>query len=106
MQFSTASNVTITPDGRRVVYLAGPLGNSRIYVRSLDSLVSTPVGTGDGNVFELSMSPDGQWVGFFTPGGIFKRVSLDSGTHCHRVRARECRRPTAFVALPGHQTDA
>jgi serine/threonine-protein kinase len=76
------SNVAITPDGLRVVYIAGqPQQSSRMYMRSLDSLASTLVATGDGNVFELSMSPDGQWVGFVaTPGAILKKVSLASGT--------------------------
>ena len=76
---SQTSNVTITPDGRRVVYLAGTLGSSRVYVRSLDSLVSTPVTPSDANPFDLSMSSDGQWVGFMT-GATFKKVALDSGT--------------------------
>ena len=78
---TNTSNVTITPDGRRVVYLAGqPLQGSRMFMRSLDSLASTLVATGDGNVFDLSMSPDGQWVGFGAPGAMLKKVSLDSGT--------------------------
>jgi hypothetical protein len=73
------SNVAITPDGRRVVYLAGPQGSNRIYVRSLDSLVFAPVATGDGNVFELSTSPDGQWVGFTVPGQALRKIRLAAG---------------------------
>ena len=57
------TDIVVTPDGRRVAYLAGPPGGKQIYVRSLDRLDPVAVGPA-GQVQSLSMSPDGQWIGY------------------------------------------
>ena len=57
------TDIVVTPDGRRVAYLAGPPGGKQIYVRSLDRLDPVAVGPA-GQLQSLSMSPDGQWIGY------------------------------------------
>ncbi len=56
-------DVAISPDGRRVIYLASEGGPGRIYERALDTLSPTRLGNLE-NVTTVFPSPDGQWVGF------------------------------------------
>lgn len=56
--------VAISPDGSRIVYVAGSTGQYRLYLRALDQFEATPLpGTegGHGPFF----SPDGSSIGFF-----------------------------------------
>jgi serine/threonine-protein kinase len=82
--------LALSPDGRRVVYAAG----QRLYLRSLDSLVATPIegsgvpeatanalggtGGGPGGARNPFFSPDGEWIGFWHEGQL-KRVSVAGG---------------------------
>ncbi len=69
--------VALSPDGRRLVYVARHGSSTQLYLRSLDQFAGSPItGTegGSGPFF----SPDGQWVGFFTWGEL-KKVSLVGG---------------------------
>ena len=73
------SDVTITPDGSRIVYG----GNNQLLVRALDQLeptVLTSFGgpSGFGNPRGIFISPDGQWVGFFT-GPAMQKVAMSGG---------------------------
>jgi DNA-binding winged helix-turn-helix (wHTH) protein len=61
---SSRTVAAISPDGRRVVYVAGSTGNYRLLLRSIDQFDAVPIpGTegGHGPFF----SPDGLSVGFF-----------------------------------------
>jgi len=87
--------LAISPDGTRVVYVGcGTDRIRRLYVRYLDDLeIKLIHGTeGARNPF---FSPDGNWVGFFTPPdtpdqkGKLKIVSLAGGE------------PVPLVAIPG-----
>jgi serine/threonine-protein kinase len=77
--------VAISPDGTRVAYVA----NNRIYVRTLDQLVATPIpGTEAERIGNPFFSPDGQWIGFWA-GGQLKKVSLNGGTPVRLCEAGE-----------------
>jgi serine/threonine protein kinase len=69
--------VAISPDGRRVAYVAGEADRRRIYVRDVeqfDSLALPGSERGSAPFF----SPDGQWVGFVA-GGKLRKTRLDGG---------------------------
>jgi eukaryotic-like serine/threonine-protein kinase len=57
----------ISPDGRRVAYVAGRGNGQRIYVREIDQFSSTPLAGTEGANTPF-FSPDSQWVGFFAGG--------------------------------------
>ncbi len=69
--------VAISPDGLKVVFVAGTGGRVSLYVRALDAFDSTPL-TGTDGAANPFFSPDGQWVGFFA-GGKLKKVALSGG---------------------------
>ena len=71
------SAVAISPDGSRIAYAATRGGIQQIYLRPIDSNEARPV-PGTESAVGPFFSPDGQWLGFATPGGIFK-VSLNGG---------------------------
>jgi serine/threonine-protein kinase len=67
--------VALAPDGQRFVYVGGPAGNSRLFVREMDRFdaVALPGTEGAHGPF---FSPDGEWVAFFAQGHLKKaRVS-------------------------------
>jgi serine/threonine-protein kinase len=72
------SAVAVSPDGRRVAYVAGEGGHQRIYMREIDQFTSTPLaGTeGGSNPF---FSPDGQWLGFLANGKL-RKMSVGGGS--------------------------
>jgi serine/threonine-protein kinase len=70
--------VAISPDGRRLAYLASVSGGStRLFTRTLDQPQATEVAGTEG-VTNPSFSPDGQWVLFFD-GNRVKKVSVGGG---------------------------
>ena len=80
-------DLAISPDGRRIVYLANRGESTQLYLRRLDELDATPIlGTEGASSFPF-FSPDGRSVGFYAHGEL-KTVSLDGGapnTICDRV---------------------
>jgi serine/threonine protein kinase/Tol biopolymer transport system component len=73
-----AGSFAISPDGRRVVYIAATGGVTKLFDRSLDSVTAKAIpGTegGSGPFF----SPNGRSVGFFAQNRL-KKVSIDGGT--------------------------
>ena len=76
------SEVTISPDGTRVVYGSGGLGSGqdrRLYLRQLGELDATPLRGTEGG-YAPFFSPDGQSVGFrVAPGNLLKRVPVLGG---------------------------
>jgi serine/threonine protein kinase len=70
--------LTISPDGRIVVYTISEGGASQLYLRTLDSYQPVPIkGTLNGTA--PFFSPDGQWIGFAADGKI-KKVPASGGT--------------------------
>ena len=75
----TGSNrhvVALSPRGTHLAYVA----NSRLYLRAMDQLTSTPIqGTeGSVNVGSPFFSADGNWIGFWHNGEL-KKVSVSGG---------------------------
>ncbi len=69
--------VAISPDGSRVIYTAKRDGGTRLYERRLDRLDSREL-PGTEDAFAPFVSPDGQWVGFFTDDHL-KKLSFAGG---------------------------
>jgi serine/threonine-protein kinase len=73
---NTDRDVAITPDGRSIVYRAGPAAH--LMIRSIDQLEAVPLRNTD-NARQPFTSPDGKWVGFFTTTGELKKVAISGG---------------------------
>jgi len=74
-----SNDLTISPDGTEVVYLAQSGDKTQLYVRRLDDFASTPIpGTEGAREGGVLVSPDGESLVFFS-GGTVKRVSLRGG---------------------------
>ena len=74
-------DLTITPDGTRIVYKGGSRGEStQLFVRGLDRLDPSPL-TPPGLPKSPFASPDGQSIGFFEPGPrlVLRRVAISGG---------------------------
>jgi serine/threonine-protein kinase len=67
------ADVVLSPDGSRIVYCS----RSRLFTRRLDQSNATELAGTEGG-FSPFFSPDGKWIGFFTPTEL-KRVSLQGG---------------------------
>ena len=62
----------VSPDGRTIAYSAGrTLETSRLYLRALDSFTSRAVHASEGAQYPF-FSPDGQSVGFFAGGKMWR----------------------------------
>jgi len=72
------SVVAISPDGKRLVYVATTGDSSQLYLRAMDQLESKPIAGTEGGRLPF-FSPDSQWVGFFAEGKI-RKASLANGT--------------------------
>ena len=69
-------DVAISPDGSRVVYVAG----GQLYVRGLDEMDATPIAGTRLNVDTPFFSPDGKWIGFFAASELaLKKVAVTGG---------------------------
>jgi serine/threonine-protein kinase len=70
--------LALSPDGKRVAYIASEDGTNQLFVRELDSIETRRI-SGTDDAHSPFFSPDGDWVAFFTEGRL-KRVSLETGT--------------------------
>ena len=68
-------DLTITPDGSRVVYVGNK--STQLFVRALDALEPLAVFTGAPR--GLFVSPDGQWIGFVDNVTTLKKVAVTGG---------------------------
>jgi serine/threonine-protein kinase len=71
-------DVAISPDGTRLVYVAGGPGRVRLVLRALGELDATRLWDLDTPRAPF-FSPDGRSVGFFGLFGVVKRISIDGG---------------------------
>lgn len=60
----------LSPDGARIVYVAGAPGNYRLHLRSVDQFEAIALPGTDG-AHGAFLSPDGQSIGFFAHGRLF-----------------------------------
>jgi len=69
---------TISPDGRRIAFVARTDRRSRVWIHTLDGRPAQPLDRTDGAQDRLFWSPDDRSIGFFAEGKL-KRVDIDSG---------------------------
>jgi serine/threonine-protein kinase len=70
-------HVALSPDGSHIVYQTGSTGPTQLFaVRALNELDSRPLSGTLGR--EPFMSPDGQWIGYFTLSEL-RKVSITGG---------------------------
>ena len=69
--------LALSPDGRRVAYVAAESGVSHLYVRRLDQFESVTIPESEGAWFPF-FSPNGDWVAFFNQGKL-KKAPADGG---------------------------
>src|SRR4029077_11151339 len=70
--------VAISPDGRRVAYVAHRGDQQRLFVRPLDRFEATLLAGTDGASMPF-FSPDGRGGGFFGSGKL-QKVAIEGGT--------------------------
>ena len=87
LRITADRDLAISPDGMRVVYVAGAIGDTaRLMVRA----INRPEAVGlRGTNFASSpfYSPDGQWIGFFAEGEI-RKVAISGGSPITLCRIR------------------
>jgi serine/threonine-protein kinase len=69
--------VALSPDGKRVAYVAAESGVSHLYVRRLDRFEAVTIPESEGAWFPF-FSPNGDWVAFFNQGKL-KKAPADGG---------------------------
>jgi len=73
-------NFRVSPDGSRLVYLAGKGENEQLYIREMDNFNARPIPNTKGlGITGGFFSPDGRWFGFIAQGKLMK-ISLAGGT--------------------------
>ena len=76
---NAVQRLTISSDGRRIVYPGTESGVTRLYVRTVDQLDSVPI-RGVDRIGSIFLSPDGEWVGYNdTVTGAFRKVPVGGG---------------------------
>ncbi|MDX2042610.1 MAG: winged helix-turn-helix domain-containing protein [Acidobacteriota bacterium] len=70
-------SLAISPDGRRLAYVARREGRYQIFLRALDQSESVPVPGTEGGLGPF-FSPDGEWIGFYGDGTL-KKVAVGGG---------------------------
>jgi eukaryotic-like serine/threonine-protein kinase len=78
--FGVPAPVAVSPDGKRLVYGAIGVDQTRLYVRQLDSFAARSLAGTEGATYPF-WSPDGGRIGFFTgyPHGQLKVISAAGG---------------------------
>lgn len=63
--------VALSPDGERFVYVGGPSGSPRLFLREMNRFEAVPLAGTEG-AHGPFFSPDGDWVAFFAGGSLRK----------------------------------
>jgi len=72
------SPIALSPDGSQIAFVGSVAGKvPQLFLLPLDQRAAVPL-AGTDNAVEPFFSPDGQWIGFFALGRLFK-VSLQGG---------------------------
>jgi Tol biopolymer transport system component/tRNA A-37 threonylcarbamoyl transferase component Bud32 len=67
--------VVLSPDGKRLAYVATEKGLTHLYTRRLDQFESVAIPDSEGAVFPF-FSPNGEWIAFFNQGKLKKAPSI------------------------------
>jgi len=78
LQNTLRNELAISPDGRQIVYAATGRTANQLYLRSLETVVVTPISGTEGGVHPF-FSPDGQSLAFFVVGKLMK-IRLAGGS--------------------------
>jgi serine/threonine protein kinase len=70
-------SMALSPDGRRLTFVATSDGTPRLWLRPLDSVTGQPLPGTDGASYPF-WSPDSQSIGFFAEGKL-KRIDIGGG---------------------------
>jgi len=70
-------SLAISPDGKRLAYVATESGLSHLYTRRLDQFDAVLIPDSEGTLFPF-FSPSGEWVAFFSQGKL-KKAPADGG---------------------------
>jgi len=73
----TTQTVALSPDGKRLAYVAAESGVSHLYVRRLDQFDSVAIPDSEGATFPF-FSPNGDWVAYFSQQKL-KKAPADGG---------------------------
>jgi DNA-binding winged helix-turn-helix (wHTH) protein/Tol biopolymer transport system component len=77
-RFAAPAQLAVSPDGRKLAFIAESAGTWLLWVRSLDAAVARPLpGTEDAG--QPFWSPDSDWIGFFAQGKL-KKVAAAGGS--------------------------
>ena len=68
--------VAVAPDGRFFIYEV----KEGLYLRSMNGLEPQLVSGPEETQINPFVSPDGQWIGYFTAAGQLKRIAVNGGT--------------------------
>jgi serine/threonine protein kinase len=71
------TSFAISPDGRRLVFVAYDQGQARLWLRPLDATTAQPLAGTDGAMYPF-WSPDSRALGFFADGKL-KRIDIRGG---------------------------
>ncbi len=69
--------LAIAPDGSRIAFLEGAIGKGPIYVREIDAEEFRPL-EGTEGASSPFFSPDGHWIGYFSPGKL-RKIAVAGG---------------------------
>ncbi len=72
-------HITISPDGRRIVFTGRGEGTNRLWVKDADQMAPTPL-PGTEGVLSPFFSPDGRQLGFVKDGRTIRIMPLDGGS--------------------------
>jgi Tol biopolymer transport system component len=72
-----AGPVAVSPDGRKIAYLAAGAGRPMLYVRAIDGILASPLPGTEDSRFPF-WSPDSRTLGFFSEGKL-KRTDVAAG---------------------------
>ena len=72
-----ATQVAVSPDGQKIVFVAGAQSSYQIWLRPLTTLAAKPIPGTEGGAFPF-WSPDSRFIGFFA-GGKLKKVQITGG---------------------------
>ena len=71
--------MSVAPSGQFVVYVADRGSDTELWYRSLRGFEARPI-PGTEGAFGPFISPDGEWVAFFTNDGLLKKAPVGGGT--------------------------
>ena len=70
-------SLALSPDGSQLVYVVNRQGQRQLYLRPMGDFAARPL-PGTEGAFQPFFSPDGEWVGFFTPTEL-KKIAIRGG---------------------------